>query len=105
MENPLNDGSFHKSAVFIFSLLIGLGAKLATINRRKALTMKEVIFHSAVAFASAWFMWWLLHYLGKQEYATPCAVICGRWGDAVIISIGDLVRKGIKGFSEYIAKK
>ncbi len=43
---------FVKIGWYIFGIMLGLGAKLVVVNKDKPLTMKEFVYHSAIAFAS-----------------------------------------------------
>lgn len=84
-----------KVGVYIVGTLLGLGAKLAAINYEKGLTMKAIIYHTAVAFACAWLVWFVLRHYGQDAYAMPAAVVVGRFGDIILIQIGKAIRKGI----------
>lgn len=84
-----------KLAIYAAGVLLGLVAKLATLNYERNLSWKEVIFHTSVAFACAWVVWLALASWGKHDVALIAAVIIGRFGDSMMIAIGKTVRKSI----------
>lgn len=84
-----------KLAIYAGGVIIGLLAKLATLNYERDLSWREVIFHSSVAFACAWVVWLALASWGKHDVALIAAVIIGRFGDSMLIAIGKAVKKGI----------
>jgi len=84
-----------KVGVYILGTLIGLGAKLATINYEKGLSMKAVIYHTLVAFACAWLVWFGLQQTGYDEYAMGAAVIVGRFGDLILIQAWRGIKKAL----------
>lgn len=75
----------YKMAVYIPGVILGLSAKLSRLNRERKLTWREGIFQTAVAFSSAWVIWFALEYLGYQKLSAPAAVVCGRFGDEIMI--------------------
>lgn len=81
--------------IYIIGTLLGLGAKLAAINYEKGLSMKAIVYHTMVAFACAWLVWFVLIHYGQQDYAMPAAVVVGRFGDTIILQIGKAIKKGI----------
>ncbi|WP_343302840.1 hypothetical protein AAHN97_14945 [Chitinophaga niabensis] len=84
-----------KILVYVGGVVIGLAAKLATLNMEAKLTYKAIIFHTTVAFAAAWAVWmWLASY-GKYDLAIISAVIIGRFGDSILLAIGKAVRQGL----------
>lgn len=84
-----------KVGVYILGTLLGLGAKLAAINYERGLSMKAIIYHTMVAFACAWLVWFMLNYYGHGDYAMPAAVVVGRFGDTILLQIGKAIKKGI----------
>jgi len=84
-----------KLAIYAAGVVLGLIAKLATLNRDRDLSWREVIFHTSVAFACAWVVWLALASWGKHDVALIAAVIIGRFGDSMLIAIGKAIRKGI----------
>lgn len=84
-----------KIGIYIVGTLLGLGAKLAAINYEKGLSMKAILYHTLVAFACAWLVWFALRYTGHEELAMPAAVVVGRFGDTMIIQLGKAIKKGI----------
>lgn len=86
-----------KILIYMSGVIIGLGAKLAMINNESRLTWKQVIYHSMVAFACAWCMWYAFQSIGRPDLATWAAVICGRFGDNVLMVIWD-------GFKKFLGK-
>lgn len=84
-----------KLAVYAAGVVIGLLTKLATLNYERELTWREILFHTSVAFACAWVVWLALASCGKHDMALIAAVIIGRFGDSMLLSIGKAIRKGI----------
>jgi hypothetical protein len=84
-----------KLAIYAAGVLLGLVAKLATLNYERDLSWKEVIFHTSVAFACAWVVWLALASWGKHDVALIAAVIIGRFGDSMLIAIGKALKKSI----------
>lgn len=77
-----------KFGVYIGSVAFGLAARLFTINNQRKLQWKEVLMHTAVAFACAWLIWNLMDHYKAEEWAkNSVAVIVGRFGDAVLMAI------------------
>jgi hypothetical protein len=87
-----------KVGVYIVGTLLGLGAKLAAINYEKGLSMKAIIYHTMVAFACAWLVWFGLKQVGQEEFAMPAAVVVGRFGDTILIQLGKGIKKAILSF-------
>ncbi|MDW0314037.1 MAG: hypothetical protein QN716_01560 [Nitrososphaeraceae archaeon] len=83
----------YKLAIYVPGVIIGLSAKLSKIRRHKKLTWQEALFQTTVAFSSAWIVWFILDYYGYSKLAAPASVVCGRFGDEVIIWVGSYVRK------------
>lgn len=95
-ENSQEQGPFViKLGIYAAGVVIGLVAKLATINNERNLSWREIIFHTSVAFACAWVVWLVLASMGKHDMALIAAVIIGRFGDSMLIAIGKSIRKGI----------
>lgn len=93
-----------KLAGFLLGLFIGLAAKLATVNKRQKLSLKEILYHSCVAFAAAWAVWHLLVYWGKPDLATGASVIVGRFADDILIIIWQGIKTLIKKASNDLEK-
>lgn len=90
-----------KAGTYIVGLLLGLGAKLALMNKEKTLTMKEFIMHSMVAFACAWVVWYSLRYYGKLELANVCSVVVGRYADLILFSVWKQLKSMIDDFKPH----
>jgi hypothetical protein len=82
----------YKIAVYVPGVILGLAAKLSRINRGKRLTVKEALFQTTVAFSTAWVVWFLLEYFGYQKLSAPAAVVCGRFGDEMMIFIWKYIK-------------
>jgi hypothetical protein len=94
-ENQEIRDLIYKLAIYIPGVILGLAAKLSRINRDKKLTIREAIFQTAVAFSTAWIVWFILQYFGYQKLAAPAAVICGRFGDEIMIFIWKYIKISI----------
>jgi 3-polyprenyl-4-hydroxybenzoate decarboxylase len=75
-----------KIGTYILGILVGLGAKLVVVNKEKPLTVREFVYHSAIAFASAWIVWAILAYNEQTAIANIVSVIVGRYGDIVLVA-------------------
>lgn len=75
-----------KVAGYVTGIALGLGAKLAVENKKKSLTLKDFVYHGAIAFASAWLVWWALARWGQLDAANLVSVVVGRYGDVVLIA-------------------
>lgn len=82
----------YKLAIYVPGVIIGLSAKLSKINRSKKLTWKEAIFQTSVAFSAAWIAWFLLdpHY---PHLSAPASVVCGRFGDEIVMWVWNFIKK------------
>ena len=86
----------YKLAIYVPGVILGLAAKLSRINRGKKLTVREALFQTAVAFSTAWIVWFLLEYFGYQRLSAPAAVVCGRFGDEIMIFIWKYIKLSIE---------
>lgn len=86
----------YKLAIYVPGVILGLAAKLSRINRGKKLTVKEALFQTAVAFSTAWVVWFMLEYFGYQRLSAPAAVVCGRFGDEIMIFIWKYIKLSIE---------
>lgn len=74
-----------KAIVFVPGVVLGLVAKLSKINREKKLTVKETIYQTSVALSSAWIVYAVLQKYGLYDWSAPASVICGRFGDELLV--------------------
>jgi hypothetical protein len=86
----------YKLAIYVPGVILGLAAKLSRINRGKKLTVREALFQTAVAFSTAWVVWFLLEYFGYQRLSAPAAVVCGRFGDEIMIFVWKYIKLSIE---------
>lgn len=84
-----------KAGLYIFGILLGLGAKLALISKEKPLTVKDFIIHSSIAFACAWLVWAILEHYNHLDLANIASVIVGRYADYVLIAIWKSIKNMI----------
>lgn len=92
----------YKIAIYIPGVILGLVAKLSRINRSKKLTVREAIYQTALAFSTAWVVWFLFEYWGYQKLSAPAAVVCGRFGDEIMIFIWKYIKMSIDNFTKLI---
>jgi hypothetical protein len=90
----------YKIAIYVPGVIIGLAAKLSRINRNKKLTMREALFQTAVAFSTAWVVWFLLEYAGYSKLSAPAAVVCGRFGDEIMIFIWKYIKMSLENITK-----
>lgn len=101
-ENQELKDVIYKLAIYVPGVILGLTAKLSRINRDKKLTIREAIFQTAVAFSTAWIVWFILQYAGYEKLAAPAAVVCGRFGDEIMIWIWKYIRNSIENILKSI---
>jgi hypothetical protein len=87
---------FTKAAIYIAGTVIGIGAKLATMNQDAKLTAKQIFFHSMVAFATAWCVWFMLEDKINSNVLVSISVVIGRFGDKILLAIGKAVMQWLK---------
>ncbi len=75
-----------KISIYIFGVILGIGAKLATMHKQKKLTMTDAIVEFLIAAAAAFVVWSFFHYkLKEDDLAIIMSVIAGRYGDDIIL--------------------
>jgi len=95
-EQPPESANFIlKAGLYIFGILLGLGAKLALMSKEKPLTVKDFVIHGTIAFACAWLVWALLEHYGHLDLANIASVIVGRYADYVLVAIWKAVKNMI----------
>ncbi len=95
-HQPEQSSFIIKGALYVFGILLGLGAKLALIHKEKPLTVKDFVLHSSIAFACAWLVWAILEHYGKLDLANIASVIVGRYADYVLVAIWKAIRNMLK---------
>lgn len=97
MPDNSHDTNEFLTKVFIYAsgTVLGIVAKLATMNQEKGLTMRQVFFQSAVAFATAWVVWWMLEGKINENVLVAVSVVVGRFGDVILIAIGNALKQWI----------
>lgn len=95
-NNTETQGLALKLLVYLGGVLLGLAAKLAVKNKDKTLTKAEIIMHSLVAFAAAYFTWAVLDYFKLKDISTPASVIVGRFGDNILMAAWKMIQTAIK---------
>lgn len=95
-DHPPEQANFLiKAGLYVFGILLGLGAKLALMSKEKPLTVKDFFIHGTVAFACAWLVWALLEHYGHLDLANIASVIVGRYADYVLVAIWKSIKKAI----------
>lgn len=84
-----------KIVTYTVGIVLGLGVKLAIVNKEKTLTIKEFIAHSLIAFSCAWLVWSILVYYGRLDLANVFSVIVGRYADIILMAIWKQIKKTI----------
>lgn len=87
-----------KVVVYVLGVSLGLAAKLAVIHKERMLTWKDIILHTAIAFAAAWLTWFALQQYHLDGWANVSAVIVGRFGDSILIMIWKGIKKALNSF-------
>lgn len=94
----------YKAAIFIPGVVLGLSAKLSKLNRSKRLTIREAIFQTTVAYSTACIVYFILKATNRQEWTVPAMVICGRFGDEIMMWIWKYLRISIEVFLNSLKK-
>lgn len=89
-----------KAIMYVIGILLGLGTKLAKLNKEQPLTVKDFILHGLVAFACAWLVWALLEHYDHLDLANIASVIVGRYGDNILILLWKGIRNVIISFTK-----
>lgn len=97
MENQNTEGAalIVKVLTYTAGVVIGVAAKLATINMEKKLTWKEFMFHTTLAMGCAWVVYFAFHRIGQDDVAIIASVIVGRFGDSLLLAIAKGIRRTI----------
>jgi hypothetical protein len=66
------------------------------MNQDTKITVKQIIFHSMVAFATAWCVWWMLEDKVNENVLVSISVVIGRFGDKILLAIGKAVMQWLK---------
>lgn len=92
-NNELNNLWF-KICLYIFSVSLGIGAKLATIYKKRMITKKDVIISAMLAYSAAWVVLAILHaYNAPMWVMLGAAVVVGRDGDSILYALASLAKK------------
>lgn len=89
-----------KLAVYLLGVVLGVGAKLATMHKVEPITWKVVVKNSLIAFAAAYLVWQILYTWGYPQMANVMSVVCGRFADDILKMGLKIARKVLTGFSE-----
>jgi len=89
-----------KVGTYILGILLGLGAKLVVVNKEKPLTIREFVYHSAIAFASAWIVWAVLAHYNHTDVANIAAVVVGRYGDIILVAAFKQMKRFMNDFDK-----
>jgi hypothetical protein len=100
---PDNDNKFLINVLlYCIGTIAGLGAKLAVMHKKNPITMKDIMVNSAIAFAAAFLVYFLLDYFGHQQAAIVSSVICGRFADDILTVLWKSFKKYFKDLSNEI---
>lgn len=100
LDNNEQANFWVKAGLYITGILLGLGAKLVRLNKDKPLTVKDFLFHSSIAFASAWLVWALLAHYDHLDLANIASVIVGRFGDQILLLAWKAIKNIIINFTK-----
>lgn len=83
-----------KFCLYLFSVSLGIGAKLATIYKKRMITKKDVIISSLLAYSAAWVVLAVLYaYKAPMWVMLVAAVVVGRDGDNILYAISSFAKK------------
>lgn len=93
-----------KSTLFIIGLFVGLAAKLATLHQREKITWKIIVYHSTVAFAAAWVVYWFCKTINQENIATGASVVVGRFADSILLLIWTWFKRWFRNAADDLEK-
>ena len=83
--------------MYILGSVLGIGAKLATMQKTKAITMKDALVELMIASAASFLVWsWFHFYLKQDDLAIIASVIVGRYGDNILLAAFNKIESLIK---------
>ena len=91
---------FAKLGVYLLGVVLGVGAKIATMKDGEPVTWRVVVKNSLIAFAAAFLIWHVLYTRGHPQMANVLAVVCGRFGDDILKMSLKLGKRVMAGFSD-----
>ena len=90
-----------KMGLYILGAMLGIGAKLATMQRSKPITMTDALIELTIASAASFLVWsWFHFYLKQDDLAIIASVIVGRYGDSILLAALNKVQNIIKKINE-----
>ncbi len=95
IDNNESAGFWTKAGLYVIGIVLGLGVKLAVMNKEKVLTVKDFILHGLMAFSCAWIVWAILEHYNHLDLANIASVIVGRYADFILVAIWKAIKKTI----------
>ena len=97
MQNPIHENHeiLITVLIYLFGILLGVAAKLATLNKTEKLSMKTVFSHTIVAFACAWVVWWWLEDKINNNVLAAISVVIGRFSDVILMEISNAMKNWV----------
>lgn len=95
IDNNESANFWTKAGLYLIGIILGLGAKLAVMNKEKPLTVRDFILHGFIAFACAWLVWAILAHYDYLDFANIASVIVGRYADFILVAIWKSIKKSI----------
>lgn len=94
MQENANDLKelIYKALIFVPGIIIGLSAKLSKLNRDQKLNWPEALFQTAMAISTAYIAWYILDITGHSKLKAPAMVVCGRFGDEIMLWLWRYIR-------------
>jgi hypothetical protein len=99
--NSENTSLWIKVGLYIMGSILGIGAKLATMQRVKPIKMTDAIIELSIASAASFLVWSFFHFkLKEDDLAIVASVIVGRYGDNILIAAFNKIEKMINKVGE-----
>lgn len=95
----INEGDKSKIAIYMASIAIGLGAKLATMHKENPLTLYSIIRQVSLTAMAAWLVWWICKKYDQDETSTYIyGCITASFSHQVIMLIWEWFKSGVNNF-------
>lgn len=99
--NSENTGFWVKVGLYIMGSLLGVAAKLATMQRERPITHVDIIIEMCISSAACFLVWSFFHFkLKEDDLVIVASVIVGRYGDKVLLAALNKLEKIINKIGE-----
>lgn len=85
-----------KLVLLIPGIVIGIATKLSKLNKDRKLTWRDGIYYTCVAFSTGIVVYFILINTGNVKWTLPAMLICGRFGDEILVFIWRWIKAAIQ---------